>query len=144
MPTLFEQRLRTAAAADAGLAALLGASPFRWYDDFLDQNSAFPAIVINQISGSKVYSFNQRMATGWNRWQFTIWGGQFSAGAIARNTVEAALTSFLDQFKDGIGIVGLQQYPNHVINSRCAIFPRTDGPIYQQIVDVMMFSNDSL
>jgi hypothetical protein len=43
-------KLFTQASANAGLIALLGASPFRWFDQQLPQNAAFPCIVAQQIS----------------------------------------------------------------------------------------------
>lgn len=136
-----KQRIRTAASAYSGLTALLGTAPFRWYDLQLAQGSAKPAVVVQQISGSPTYVVGGRLNTGWGRWQFTIWGsGTDSSNALA---VEAQLLDFLDQL-NLIGITGLTQYPCLVVGQRDAMFPGTQPPSYQRLVDAMIFSNDSL
>ena len=144
MSTPLQARMRTAAAANAGLSALLGSNPFRWFDNQLPQGQTLPAVVVQQISGSPTYVVTGRLHTGWSRYQFLIWGGQFDAGDTARMNVEAALMSFLDGWSGAIGITGLVQYPSYVVGQRDSLFPQTDGPIYQRIVDAMIFSNDSI
>ena len=134
----------TAAAAYTPLNTLLGTSPFRWYYDTLQQGSAYPAIVVTQISGNKTYSVTARLKTGFSRYQFTIWGGQYAAGALARDTVEDALASFLDQWSGGIGIAGLAQYPNRIVGEREFLYTEKDTPVYQKVVDAILFSNDAL
>jgi hypothetical protein len=98
MATPLNEQLRTAAAANAGLVALLGSDPFRWWFDTLRQGSAFPAIVQFQVSSQTAYVATARLATGWSRQQFTIWGGRFDAGEAARQAVAEALKAFLDTF----------------------------------------------
>lgn len=144
MPTSLQQRMLTAAAAYAPLAALLGSSPFRWYWDTLQQGSAFPAVVVQQISGSNTYTAIARLKTGYARYQFTIWGGQYAAGAQARDDVQAALTAWLDQWSGGTGISGLALYPNAVIGQREFTYQMKDGPLYQKVLDVRIFSDDTL
>ena len=70
-------------------------------------------------------------------------GGRFSAGAEARDSVFSALAAFLDQL-NLIGIAGMAQYPNFVVGDRDFLFVQTDGPIFQKVVDAMMFINESL
>ncbi len=146
MSTPLQSRIRTAAASDPTLATLLGTSPFRWFNNQLPQGygQTAPAIVVTQISGSPTYVLTGRLRTGWTRLQFLIWGGQFDAGATARETVEAALITFLDSWSGGIGITGLTQYPSLVVGQRDFLFAQTDGPIYQRVTDAMIFSNSSL
>ena len=144
MSTPLQSRIRAAAAAYAPLNALLGTNPFRWFAEQLPQGQALPAIVVKQISGSPTYVVTGRLHTGWTRLQFLIWGGKADAGAQAREDVEAALLSFLDQWDGGIGIAGLQQYPNLVVGQRDFLFPQTDGPIYQRVTDAQIFSNSSI
>lgn len=144
MSTPLQSRIRTAAAAYPALAALLGSNPFRWFNDQLPQGQAFPAVVVTQISGAPTYVVTGRLRTGWTRLQFLIWGGKADAGAQAREAVEAALLSFLDQWSGGIGIAGLQQYPNLVVSQRDSIYTQTDTAIYQRVTDAQIFSNSSL
>lgn len=144
MATSIQDRLLTAAAAYAPLTALLGTSPFRWYFDTLQQGSAFPAVVVEQISGSKTYAATKRLATGFSRYQFTIWGGQYLAGSQARDAVASALNDFMDQWSGGSGISGLSLYSNLNVMERERLFPWTDTPIYQKIVDYRIFADDTL
>lgn len=144
MSTPVKDRMRTAAMADATLAALLGSTPFRWYDDQLVQGSNFPAVVAMQVSGNKTYTNAGRLPTGWSRFSFTIWGGYSSYGAEQREAVGAALTAFLDSWNGGTGIAGNAQYPNLCVLERDAIFASTQTPVYQKIMDFMIFSNDTL
>jgi hypothetical protein len=144
MPTPLNQRMRTAGALTPALQALLGLSPFRWWFDQLRQGSLYPAIVQTQISSNKTYTATQRLATGWSRQQFLIWGGYDSAGEQARQDVSAAFYTFLDGFSGGTGVTGLQLYPNEVVMERDFSFVQGKSLIYQRIVDVMVFSDDRL
>lgn len=147
MSTSLQQRMLTSASAYAPLQALLGTPPgevFRWYFDILEQGSAFPAVVVQQISGSKTYSATARLKTGYSRYQFTIWGGQFAAGSQARDDVAAALVSFMDQWAGGTGITGLSLYPNENVLDRKALYVQKDTPVYQRLMDFRIFSDDSI
>lgn len=150
MPTPFLDKLRTAAAAAPSLQALLTAgSVFQWFDTQLPQSaqvispSPVPAVVVQEISAPPTYLLAARANTRWRRIQFTIWGGQFSAGAENCESVQAALEPFLDTLNLS-GISGNPFYPNYVVSVRRGLFPQTDGPIYQKLMDAMMFANDSL
>lgn len=135
-----EAKLRTAAAAWPDLAALLGSSPFRWWDTQLNQAvNVFPAIVVLLVSSSDTYALNRRLPGGFSRVQFTIWA---DSGQDAR-AVEAELVCFLNQF-NAIGVQGLQQYPNSVLNRRGSLYPRTEGPKYQRVLDVSIFDNEQV
>lgn len=144
MPTPLNQRMRTAGALTPSLQALLGLSPFRWWFDQLRQGSPYPAIVQTQISGNKTYTATARLATGWSRQQFLIWGGYDAAGELARQDVSTAFYAFLDGFSGGTGVTGLLQYPNEVVMERDFQFVQGKSSIYQRIVDVMVFSDDRL
>jgi hypothetical protein len=144
--TALEAKLRTSAMANAALLSLLGTgSPvyFRWFDTQLPEGSTLPAVVALLIADSTTYSATARMATSFARVQLTVWGGQGSAGAASADTVRDAILSWLDSM-NLIGISGLVSYPNFVLMDRRGVFPRTDGPIYQRVLDVNVFSNDTL
>lgn len=135
-----EAKLRTAAIAWADLVALLGSAPFRWFDTQLDQKvNLFPAIVVLLVSSADTYALNRRLPGGFSRVQFTIWA---NSGQDAR-AVETELVCFLNQF-NALGVPGLQQYPNNVLNRRGSLFPQTDGPKFQRILDVSIFDNESV
>lgn len=138
MPTL-EAKLRTAALADSALTALLGTSPFRWYDTQLDETvNVFPAVVVQLISAPDMYALNRRMPGYFSRMQFTIWG---TSGENAR-AVETELVCFLNQF-NAVGVAGLQQYPNTVLNRRTSMYVQTQPAKWQRIVDVSIFNNEN-
>jgi uncharacterized protein DUF3168 len=136
----FKDRLRTAALANAALTALIGSN---WYDTQLPQTATFPAIVVTQISGPRIYTNMARLATFYGRFQFTIWGGQFSAGAENRDSVAAALAQFLDATSFD-GIARTAQNPNYIVGDRDFGFPQTEGPIFQKVIDAMIFVNETL
>lgn len=140
MATPIMQRIRTAALANAGLVALIGQN---WYDTQLPQLATFPAIVAQQISGPRIYVNAARLNAYFARFQFTIWAGQFAAGANARDAVFAALAAFLDATPFD-GITGRAQNPNFIVGDRQMGFVQTDGVLFQRIVDAMLYVNESL
>lgn len=140
MASAFKDKLRTAALANAALSALIGTN---WYDTQLPQTATFPAVVVQQISGPRIYVNTTRLGTFFGRWQFTIWGGQFSAGAENRDLVANALMNFLDSASFD-GIAGRALNPNSIVGDRDFSFPQTEGPIFQKVVDAMIFVNESI
>lgn len=142
MPTSLEARLRTAAAAFPGLTALLGSSPFRWYDTQLAQDSAFPAITVLLVSDVLMYSLQGILQTSWSRVQFTIWDIDPES---ARN-VEAELMLFLAQF-NGDGVMISFSPPvckNFILTRRSGFYAQTQPPNYWRTVDAKIFNNSSL
>lgn len=134
-------KIITAASSYAPLTALLGSSPFRMFPMQLDQGTAFPAVVVQQISGPSVYTFSGRMSTLFARVQFTVFGSG-SGGENARAVI-AALISFLDQFNaDGI--------TNRVISPNQAMSPvemgiaQTQPLTFQIRMDAQIFNNSTL
>lgn len=131
-------RLYSAASVDAGLVALLGSSPFRWFDQRLPQGRSFPAVVVEMVSDPGDYVASGKMPTGWVRCQFRIYGsGNDSENA---NTVARALTSFLNTF-DGPGIPGLATYPNLITNDMDMGIAQTDPLTFMRLVDVRLYIN---
>lgn len=141
MASTLEVKIIAGIAAYAPLTALLG-NPPRLYEPQLSQQATFPAMIFQTISNPREYSFTDRMVTSWSRVQFRIWGGQFAAGNQAADQVRAALLTFLDQF-NAIGISGLSQYPCRVVGDFRGNFLQTETLIYQRVLDVMIFSNES-
>lgn len=139
--TPIETKLYNAAAADVGLQALLGTNPFRLFDTQLDQGSAFPALVMQEISSPRNYVMEGQPTLARYRVQFTIWGGQFSQGRDDCDSVRDALYAFL---ADNFSAVGNGQIANQVASDMRVLEPRTDGPIYKRIVDAFIYSDDSL
>ncbi len=151
------ERIRTAAIAYSvttgspavttyPLRDLLGSgSPliFRWYDTQIVQGSRFPAVTAMIVSNPPPYVYTGRPPTSFARVQFLVWGGQGAAGVAAAETTSRALYPFFDQL-NLVGISGLVQYNNVIIGDREAVFPMTDTLIYQRIIDVKIFSNDSI
>ena len=136
MPAL-EEKLRTKAAAYADLAALLGSSPFRWYDTQLTQGTQFPAVVVTLVASSDTYVSNGRMPTGFSRMQFTIWAND----PVTARQVDDALTCFLNQ-ANLVGINGLSIYSNQVVLTRAGMYPNTQPPKYWRTIDASIFDNE--
>lgn len=138
--TPLKDKLRTAAAAYAPLTALLGASPFRWYDTQLVQKSAFPAIVAQVISDPKSYVFGGRLPTSFARVQFVIW----DIDSQRIETVKSTLFDFLDTFVGD----GISQSPlvkgNYIVADRDGMEPQTQPPQWKRIIDAKIFNNDSI
>ena len=141
MPASLEAQLRTAALGYAGLTALLGGTDpnnFQWGDTQLLQGAQFPYVVVSVISGSEDYTFEHRLATSWNRIQFDIW----DTDPERAYQVQQQLESFLDQF-DGYGTPNLVQYANQIVNVRKVLWPETQPPQYQRIIDARIFFNST-
>lgn len=142
--TSIKAKLFTAAAANAGLVALLASgSPafFRWFDTQLPQGSVFPAVVIQAISNPRDYAVTGKLPTSWQRIQFTVYGtGNDSQNAEA---VVNAIEAFLNDF-NGIGVSNLVTYPNLIVNDRDAGVADTQPLTYVRVLDVRIFSNDLL
>lgn len=131
--------LRTQASAFGGLTALLGTTPFRWWDTTLQQGSAYPAIVVTMVSNPRNYVLMGRLPTGWSRVQFTIW----DTDTLRASTVENALLAFFDVF-NAVGPANLPSYPVEVVNDRETTVPEPEPKRFLRILDAMIFSNDNL
>lgn len=144
-----EQKIRVAAAADPTLLSLLcsgPSKPFRWCTQgHLIQGIATPAVVTQLISNPSMNVAAGRMPTSWARVQFTIWAGQYTAGAQAAEDVAAALKAFLNTLNlDSVDVASDVACANYVANERDTLYPQTDTPVYQKIIDAMIWSNDTL
>jgi hypothetical protein len=140
-----ESKLRTAAAAYGPLAALLASgSPalFRWYDTTLVQGAVYPAIVARVVSNSSSYVGTGRLPTSFARVQFTVWGGQYAAGVAAADAVRDALVAFFQQL-NLVGIPNQVMYSNVILNEMRGVFVPTDTPVFQRIIDVNIFSDET-
>ncbi len=136
-------RIRSAAIATPALTALLGTNPFRWYPIQKEQGCAFPCVVAQVVSGNKTYSVNARLVTGNSRVQFTVWSVNTGSGFTTLTNVLAAMTTFFDTL-NLTGIPGLTQYPNFIISDRDGFYAQTEPGNPQRLIDVMIFSNDTL
>ncbi len=143
MATALKDRIRAAAIANPTFTGLLGTSPFRWYDQQLNQGSAFPAVVLTQVSNPQMYALVGRFPTSFSRIQFTIWSVNTAAGMTKLAALEAALIEFLETL-NLVGIPGLCSYSNQVVAARDGWFPTPEPGNPQRLVDAMIFSNDSL
>ena len=135
-------KIRTGALGFAGLTALLGgASAFRWYENQLQQGSQFPAVVATLISNPRDYVFNQRMRTSFARVQIEVWGYD----PVANDAIVEQLAAFLDQFAayEASGTAAIQA-ANYIVGDRGMLYPDTQPPQYQRIVDVKFLDNDNV
>ena len=137
MPSTLTVKLRTAMLADPVLPSLLGT---RIYPLQLTPGSAFPAIVLREVSTIPNYAAGGRLPISRVRVQFTIWEGYVPDDTEA---VLTALRNFLATFAaDKATPPG---YPtNNVINEFDALNPETQPPVYQRVVEAFFFNNDSV
>lgn len=142
-------KLFNSASADAGLIALLkdGANPFRWFDQQLPQNwpaaaVKFPAIVVLIVSNPRTYVVTGQLPTSFVRVQFAVFGtGNDSENA---NDVVKALAAFLGNFS-AYGLQGsVPAYANYIVGDRDSGVVQTQPQMYQRILDVQIYSNDSV
>ena len=137
MSTSIETKLRTAALTFAPLTALLGTSPFRWYNTQFTEGSGYPAIVVRRVSGVPLWAIVGRMQNSWMRLQFTIWEGEVPDDSDA--TLEA-LRKFLDQFS---ATNNAGQFANQILNDGIrGFYAETQPGVFQTILDAMIFNND--
>jgi|SRR5215831_12435364 len=137
MGTPIETKLITAASADAGMQAMFGG---RIYDTRENPGSPFPALTLQTVPSPKRYTAEGRNNLAEYRVRFVIWGGQFTSGEAQSTSGTNALMSFLDTFSAVAG----GQVATMILNDQRGLFPLTDGPIWQRIVDAHIYSDDSL
>jgi hypothetical protein len=137
MPSL-EARLRSAAMVNSTLATLLGTTPFRWYDSTLQQGTAFPAVVVQQIFGGDIYTWAGRNPTGFSRYQFAIWDTDPERGRL----VDDAMSDFFTTFNGPqISGVPLCWYGAQVVLRLSKVFSLPEPVLHQRILQVSIFSN---
>ena len=137
--TPIEQKLRTQALAFPGLTALLGSSPFRWYDVQLVQGSAFPAVTVQMVSNTDSYVNTGRQNSGFSRIQFTIW----DTDPVRMRQVEDQLTAFMAVFNGAVP-QNLPAYANYFVMRKQFLIADPTKPLYQRICDVNIFNSDSI
>jgi hypothetical protein len=139
MPTSLETKIRTAAAAYSPLVALLGSSPFRWYDTQLVQGSAWPSVVAQLVSNSPTYALPGALTASFARVQFTVW----DIDAERARTVESTITAFLAATNFGPNSSPVTVTANYILNTRQSMYPQTQPPQFQRIMDCKLFNDDT-
>jgi hypothetical protein len=134
-------KILNSASAYTPLTTLLGTSPFRVYDMQLVQGSAFPATIIQQISGPQEYTFAGRLSTLTARMQLTVFGA--APGGENARAVIAAWVTFFDQF-NADGITGRALSPNQCLSPVEMGIANTAPETYQVRMDVFVFHNQNL
>ena len=134
-----KQKLYAAASIDAGLQAVIGSNPFRWFDVQIQQNQAvtFPLVVVQVVSNPRKYVANGRLPTSWARVQFKCYG----VTSDDNEAVVDALTSFMDGY-NGAGLSGLPANANYIIGDRDGGVAQTDPETLIRIVDVSVYDNE--
>lgn len=134
-------KLRTAAATDPVLGPLLGTSPFRWYDQQLVQGTAFPAVAAFVVSTIDQYVVNGLLISAQYRVQFNA----FDPDPQVSRQVASAIRSFLVTFNayNSLGNTGAMQ-PNRIVNRRDGGIAQTAPLTAMQIMDAMIWNNETL
>ena len=86
-----------------------------------------------------MYVMDRRMPGSFSRVQFTIW----DTDPQRVRQVDQAVTCFLNTF-NALGLPGLVQYPNYVMNRVARLYPTPEPPRYQRILDVKIFDNEKV
>lgn len=134
-----EVKLRTLAAADAGLQAVFGTAPFRWFDTQLPQNQPYPSAVVWRVSTAINYLMN---VGGVNitepRLQIDI---RHQDPELARTAAKAVI-AFLGTVNLAVagGVVNGRQAPCFVLNQRTALDFQLQPPVSVQTLDVRVMN----
>jgi hypothetical protein len=139
MSTSLEVKLRTAASVYGPLTALLGTSPFRWYDTQLLQGTTFPAVVVQLISNAPTYALPGALTASFARVQLTVW----DTDAERARAVEAAIAAFLAATNFGPYSSPVTVFANYILNTRQSLYPQTQPPQFQRILDCKIFNDDT-
>lgn len=142
MSTTLEVKLRTAALNTPALTALLGTSPFRWYDMQLDQNSPFPAVTVQLISTINAYVTQYRLQTASSRVQFTVW----DTDPERARQVETAIVAFLDTFNavsPATNFIGPVPQPVRAVNRRQGGNAQTQPLTFWRTIDALVLNNET-
>lgn len=142
MATTLEVKLYNAAIATPALTALLGSSPFNWFDTQLDQArpTLYPAVSVQLISAVNQYSVNARLGMSLNRVQFTVW----DTNAERARSVESAILSFLDTFNAYNAGDSDPIQRNQVVMRRQGGQPMTDPMTFFRSIDAMIWNNETI
>jgi len=140
MATTLEVKLRTAASANAPLTALLGTSPFRWYDMQEAQGGTFPSVTVQMIAAVNQYSLTQRLNNSHNRVQFTVW----DTDPERARSVELAVLNFLDGFNAYNAGDQNPRQRNEVVMRRQGGNPQTQPLTFWRILDAYIWHNETL
>lgn len=141
MGTSLEQKLRTAAAANADLQALLGTSPFRWYGPQAAQGAAQPLVEVLLVDAPPQYSTTQLLVTCRYRMQFTIWDTDLERA----RSVESAIIAFLVTFNAYNAGDSSPIQRNEVVNRRSGRSQAQTDPItYWRTLDAFIWNNETI
>ena len=139
MATTLLAKLRTAAALDATLGPLLGPTPFRWYDQQLNEGTSFPAVAAFVVSTVPQYATNARCITARYRVQFNV----FDPNPQKARQVATAIAAFLDSFNAFSSGSPVTQQPNQVVNQRDGGVAQTQPLTAMQIIDAHIWNNET-
>ena len=137
-----EVKLRTLAAANAPLIALLGTGaagdPFRWWDTQHVQGSALPAVTVRRVSTAIDYRMTGRNLIDQPRFQIDVRAADpENARAVAK-----AILLFLDALNLAVtgGTVTGKQAPCFVLNQRDSMDFNLTPPVWVQTLDVRLYN----
>lgn len=136
-----EVKLRTAAAADAALQALLGTTPFRWFDTQLPQKEkVFPQVTAQRISTVPFNSFVDPIGNvSRNRVQIRVYANDAAGGDTSRDAADV-IKQFMRTFSATTGT----QYANALLNQQSAIEqPEAQPPYFVQVMDFNIFNQEN-
>jgi hypothetical protein len=136
-----EVKLRTLAAANAGLQAFLGTPPalFRWYDTQHVQGSALPAVTVRRVSTSIDYRLSPPGNNINNpRFQIDVRDADPEHG----RSVAVAIIAFLNVLNLAVagGTVSGKQAPTFLLNIRDGLDFNLTPPVWTQSLDVRLFN----
>lgn len=134
-----EAKLRTLAAADAGLQAIFGTAPFRFFDTQLPQNQAYPSAVVWRVSTATDY----RMDSGYSKiTQPRIQIDVRHPDPEQARSAAAAVIHFLGTVNLAVtgGVVNGKQSPCFVLNQRTGLDFALQPPTSIETLDVRVMN----
>jgi hypothetical protein len=136
-----EAKLRTLAAANAGLQAIFGTAPCRFFDTQLPQAQAYPSAVVWRVSTAIDY----RMDSGYSkmtqpRLQIDVRHPDPEQARAAASAVIDFLGTVNLAVTGGAVTPAAKQAPCFVLNQRTAMDFQLQPPVSVQTLDVRVFN----
>ena len=149
MPTSCEKRMRELAMADAGLMALLGSNPFRWFDRQLPPGYIEKGACMRVTRVSSVSNYVQEGPLALEMIRFQFDAIDFEA-EVARDLARAlgdwfTTVSFMSDAQFLSPPATPINYPNFQLNQRSSIErPETGAIYYVESQDWRVFNNTNI
>ena len=143
-----EEKMRTLAAADAGLQAIFGTGPFRWFFDTLPQGyvQKGSCVRVRRVSTVSNYCMSGPLNVEMVRMQMDFLDLSRSDSQAAALAVGAWMTTvdFMSAAQFTSPPSAPRQFANFQINDRSTLEYQLQTPVYVEMVDWRIFNNTNV